>query len=561
MSFQNSMKSALKILCFLFLFSAIAHQKTSAAESEKQVTVRSSDKTLAAVLSEITHQTGIRFSYNPQTIDTKTVVTCNIEKKSLEETLQLILPQTIQFRQLGTHIVLAPASGKKPAQADTEIPESGESNEIKIIEETENREEIIADNDLNIRNDIFFLEKISPLHTGIEVDKCHSCVNSKNDEEMRKSIAAMALLVATSATAGNVVENEKTAVTKAEKQYLAAPPAETEKPFQFTFVYPLGTDWVYASKNSYNFSFNLLGGITGRTTGFELGSCFNMNAYSSRGVQIAGAFNMTGTAGAYREESNNVQIAGAFNYTKAGNSFQLAGAGNMGNNTSAQIAGALNISQSAKVQLAGAANATQIGGVQIAGAANIAQESALQIAGALNITGKGGLQIGVVNIRDTDDGVSVGLINIVKQNGVMEFGLEGGEYVNAALTFRSGTQRLYSIIAGGYNFGDQLWAVGAGFGTGFKFGEKFGLNLEAVHYNLYDNDFKTEHYNGLTQFRPVVNFKIAEHFKIFAGPTFNLMIQSIHNDLDISIPYSIFENENKYSKLNGWVGFTAGIKF
>ena len=73
--------------------------------------------------------------------------------------------------------------------------------------------------------------------------------------------------------------------------------------------------------------------------------------------------------------------------------------------------------------------------------------------------------MGLINVRDTADGVSLGLINIVKKGGILEAGIEAGEFVHTAVTFRSGVQRLYSIISVGYNYIENFWSVGTGLGT------------------------------------------------------------------------------------------------
>jgi len=159
----------------------------------------------------------------------------------------------------------------------------------------------------------------------------------------------------------------------------------------------------------------------------------------------------------------------------------------------------------------------------------------------------------------------------VKKGGVLEAGIEAGEFIHNALTFRSGTQRLYTIISVGYNYTDNFFTVGTGLGTSFNLIGKLGLNLELTYADLYSNrDILSYLYiwNSLTQFRPVLNYRFAKHFKIYAGPSLNILAQrdngTLNPDLgiyNINIPYSIYQKLYRRSKLDMWVGFVGGIKF
>jgi hypothetical protein len=173
----------------------------------------------------------------------------------------------------------------------------------------------------------------------------------------------------------------------------------------------------------------------------------------------------------------------------------------------------------------------------------------------------------------------------------MEAGIEAGEFVHTALTFRSGTQRLYSIVSVGYGFSKSyvsaivngkesyrkgFWAVGSGLGTSFKLVGKLGLNLEATYTSLYYKKLYPHYYSiygsqwkGLTQISPTLNYRFAKHFKIYAGPSLNILTQrdeGIFNwyyfsDFPQESPYSIYHRNYKHSSLDMWIGVVGGIKF
>ncbi len=90
-------------------------------------------------------------------------------------------------------------------------------------------------------------------------------------------------------------------------------------------------------------------------------------------------------------------------------------------------------------------------------------------------------------------------------------------------------------------------------------GAKYAYNT------LTDDDFNTKRLNSVEQIRPVAYWKIAKHFKLFAGPTFNLYIgdNTDKNPLNFHIPYALSHEEmnTNSTKFVTWIGFTAGIRF
>lgn len=362
---------------------------------------------------------------------------------------------------------------------------------------------------------------------------------------MKKRIATALLLVFTtsimvkqaSAQTGNETDNQRT--------------------FQISFVYPLSTEGFNSTKYVYNSSFNILGGVTGGLNGAEFGGLFNINLHMTKGVQFAGLFNKA-------NEFEGVQFAGLTNLaTSSQFATQFAGILNYfeKGTTFTQVAGIANVGDTSTTQVAGLANKTNETKCQIAGITNIANESKFQLAAIANVSRKSKVQIGIVNVSDTAN-VMVGLVNIAK-NGFIEGELAGGEFLHATASFRSGTKRLYGIISFGYNFDDEFFGYGAGLGTTFELKDNWGINVEAVQYTLATKKFNQEKFNGLTQLRPLFYYQFSKRLKVFAGPVANLYIanNTADNKLQISAPYTIWSSYGSKTKLEAWIGFTAGVRF
>ncbi len=498
---------ALTFLLLLTLSKAFGRNDISI---QTPITVSIEQKSLYEAFALISQQSGVVFSYNPQEVNTSRIVSLHVVDKPLNLILKQLLGPTISFKQHGIYIILT-------------------SVELINDEKREESKNFIRTNLLETKDSILFSKKIEPIASGKDELVCHSSVNSKNDEQMKKQITALLLTLSTTAAV-----NEVTAQQAEQK---------SNKPFQISFVYPLGTDGTNSKSHSYNTSVNMIGGLTGGLHGFEIGGVFNKNTRITSGAQFAGVLNLT-------QRIEGAQFAGIANISESANK-------------AAQFAGIANAVKSGEtsVQLAGIANAAQASMVQAAGIANISDTSTCQVAGVVNIARKSKVQVGIVNISE-EANVQVGLVNISK-NGFMEVEVAGGEFIHTSASFRSGTNRLYGIVSFGYNFDDEFWAYGVGVGKAVPFGSNVGMNLEGIHYTRATKKFEQKKYNGLVQLRPVFYYKVAKGLKFFAGPVANLYIgnNTPENQLQISAPYTIWDDTDGNTKLEAWIGFTAGIRF
>lgn len=471
----------------------------------KPVTITVANDSLCNVFKAINKQTGVIFSYNPQLVNTTYKISVNVENKPLGSVLDDILtPLMISYKNQGKYIILTQMQLQPTITGNnTTISDSKEKDKLLII-----------------KRDSISFQKITHFDSGNITLTCHRCIILKNGEMMRKQIVALALALATT-----TVSTAQVSDTIANNQ------SHNKRPAQLSFIYPLGSDKANSAQNTYGFSLNILGGITGGVDGAEFAGIFNINNYNTKGAQFAGIFNKTNNL-------NGVQFAGVANISQTANK-------------SAQLSGVVNQVSSGNVAF------------QAAGVVNIADTATVQLSGLVNIAKKSNVQIGIINISDTAN-IMIGLVNIAR-NGFIEVEAAGGEFLHTTLSLRSGTKRFYGMVSIGGNFADEFWAYGGGIGTTFDFSKSWGLNTEAAVFTLVNRKFKHDDkgYNGLVQLRPVIYYQVKKHLKFFAGPVANFCVTDIRSEynLNINAPYTIWDKTSGNKKYQAWIGFTAGVRF
>lgn len=292
--------------------------------------------------------------------------------------------------------------------------------------------------------------------------------------------------------------------------------------FQLSFISPFGTNGFQSHLVTNRVSVNLLGGHSYGNTTAEFGGLYNVNMHLTKGVQFAGIVNYSGRA------ENATQFAGIANVTTKGTV------------------------------------AAQIGGI-----ANVAETAAVQIGGIINVAKRvTGIQIGLINYADTCEGVAVGLVNIVKKGGKHEFEISLSEALNTAVSFKLGTNKLYTIFSVGINYLNNpvQYAYGFGMGTHQKWKNNWGSQVEVIGYQLTEDGKFRGGLDLLTLCKFAVSKQIANHFKLFAGPVFNMTISDYINPKTNKTgsslaPYTMWEHTSGKTNLKAWVGFAAGMRF
>lgn len=339
----------------------------------------------------------------------------------------------------------------------------------------------------------------------------------------------------------------------------------TTRVYQMSLLPGLSTHGKLSPQVENLISINLLGGYTGGTDAFEVGGLFNINRRNTKYFQAAGIFNMTGG------NLYGFQAAGLHNHVLGNvHAFQAAGISNYdnGNMHGMQVAGIYNHVRDTAggFQAAGIANYTgkKFSGFEVAGIGNVARQTmnGVQIAGVFNYAKKmNGLQIGLINISDSSNGFSIGLINIV-QHGLHQVALSSNEITNTNIDIKTGNKKLYSILHAGYNVSDnnKVFSYGYGIGTVVQFNRTLSLQPELKAKYLYTGDWNYS--NVLSNFTLNLQVRLAKSIAFFAAPVFNVYTtnQTVKvDDYKFPIQPAGFPSINISDKVNGWLGFSAGI--
>ncbi len=362
-----------------------------------------------------------------------------------------------------------------------------------------------------------------------------------------------------------------------------------ERDFQITFVTPIGSNGTGSLNTVNHFSVNMIAGVAAGLDGVELGGLLNMEKDYVKGAQFSGLGNLV------RNKVTGFQAAGLFNvnggYTRG---VQAAGFANVVINDAraVQLAGFANVvvGNNEGTQVAGFANVTNgdVSGPQIAGFANVASGNvhALQLAGFANVASGDveggqispffnharrvrGSQLGFLNVADSVSGVSIGFLSLIR-HGYKRVEVWGSEALFVNVAFKTGTSHFYNIFAlGTQPLRDKFrWAFGYGIGTEQRLSRNLVLNLDAVSYQINENQWWTDKLNLLNQLKLTMGVRLSNRTYFFAGPTVNVQVSQLF-DAEKNrygpelVPWHFYDhtNTNGSTNVRGWVGFNAGFRF
>lgn len=354
-------------------------------------------------------------------------------------------------------------------------------------------------------------------------------------------------------------------------------------PGQISFVYPIGTSGTASTQYRYNFSANILVGATGGVKGFEGAGLTNSTKGSMKGFQGAGILNtVSGPVRGFQGAGiANLDGDSLFGFAGAGvlNMIRLsvrggstAGIVNLvgGRVDGLAAAGIANIvgDSSKGLVAAGIANLGKAHrGAAISGVVNLAKDvDGIQIAGVLNAAKRvKGMQIGLINLADTMTGVPIGLISLVRKGGyhTLELALSEPGAVQAHLIL--GVPQFYTMFGAMVYVakGGGSWGPSAGVGTNLNPHGQVPIFLEAraSHVNKPGEGW-TDHSHEWYSLTPSLGFGTGRT-KIVVGPTINLFLSGQNKDAarPAFVPYSLWTNQTPTTRLDGWIGLRAGVRF
>jgi hypothetical protein len=321
-------------------------------------------------------------------------------------------------------------------------------------------------------------------------------------------------------------------------------------------------------------SLSLLAGYTAGVRGVEVSSGVNVTSFVC-GAQVAGAVNID------RGPVRGVQVASAVNFGRSLAGVQASGGVNIADTVRGVQVSSINIARSdVEGMQAGMLNITagSVLGAQ-ASMLNITTRSVIGAqAGLLNFAAgpTSGAQIGLVNIAGGEvKGVQVGLVNIAPSSsfslGLLNI-IHGGRFHLDAWGTDSGLLML-GVKHGGAHFhniygvgarpaGDKLYAAFAfGIGGHIPVSDAVFIDPDAIAYSLHpSNDLSST--SSLFQARVVVGASLAKRLAVFAGPTFNALLNTdAESDSLTPLPaYTFNKGESGYTLRALWPGVTLGVQ-
>ena len=281
-------------------------------------------------------------------------------------------------------------------------------------------------------------------------------------------------------------------------------------PFHISFITPLGTNGLQSWNTVNRISFNLFAGYSGGLKGIEVAGFANALKGDMNGIQLAGFCNNT------FGEANGVEIAGYWNY-----------------------------------------NRHNVKGLQLAGFANVTTgtQTGVQASGFFNYAHRlKGVQVSVVNVADTvEKGIPIGFLSFVK-HGYKVIQMGGNETLYGEVSFKTGVRQFYNILSIGATsiHGDLKWGFGYGLGTLIPMGRHFDIGIEAVSYQIMENEWYSPHMNLLNRANLSLCWNLTRTIGIYGGASWNVLVAG--NEIDT-------EYQHHYrSDVSMYPGFNAGLR-
>lgn len=594
------MNRACKYLLPFLFFITLAPVLYGQTMLQRKVSVQAAHKPVAAVLKMAEQQAGFYFSYNNNILSGDSLVSVQVRSRPVSELLELLFGDRYQYVENNDHLIIQPAPSVQFWYVSGMVVDKNTGEPIGYATVYERQQLIgtMTDEKGHFR---LQLKERKPNAT-ISISKVSYAdtiflLPSGQPQELKVSMEQISYTLDSVVISG-VERNWLASILLSPRQTMNSLNLSNffaRQPFQFSLTPGLGSHGRMGSQVVNHFSFNILGGYTAGVNGFELGSLFNIVQQDMKYVEIGGLFNVVGgsatgvqVGGLYNSvldsasgvqlaglsnivarDMKGIQVSGLYNHAFRAKGIQLAGIGsiNVKSGRGIMVGGVFNSTQHMRgVQLAGIANVNvkKTKGVQVAGIVNLSAKemSGLQLSGLVNITKKlKGVQIGIVNIADTSEGYSIGFLNIIRK-GYHKLSISTSEFQHVTLAYKSGSQRLYSILVAGGQLNDKekFYSVGYGLGSDIRLGSKgFYINPELTHQYLYaGND---EQQNLLNRVQLHIKYRLSKSCYIYMGPAFSVLYakqkdtpEGYKSDFINGYPSISFGNEVK-----GWLGWSIGV--
>jgi hypothetical protein len=599
--------------------------------SDKKVSINLDQVTIPEALDQISALDGIKLSYNPDIIPSDRTITRTLTDQSIEKVLTEVLGQGYEYKYRGSYIIIQKTAVKEVKKTNFTVAGevrdavTGEILKDVTVYEVNKFESTLTDDRGNFELSVssktdyitLAISRESYLDTLIQVKTAEDIGQQLVLRPKMKDAVAQTVSQTVKKIGVETSRLVQFFTTKESRENARNVIMEELDDFQVSIIPMLGTNGRMSGQVKNKYSFNLFAGYSRGLDGAEFGGMYNIERENVNGAQFAGFGNAVGgevkgaqfagfantnkgytvgmqaagfvnlvtaqSKGAQMAGFTNIttgdvmgtQLSGFYNYARDFDGWQAAGFLNTAKSMDgAQMSGFVNISanEASGAQMAGFYNfAKDMKGIQMSSFLNMTGSmEGFQMSGFMNMARKlKGVQLGILNIADTvERGATIGIVNIVK-NGKVEFGFEYNDFMDANLTFRSGTNRFYTVLTGGMEFSDVLWSYGFGFGTQFTWIDKFHSNLELTAHSIHttDSDQTWDSLNLLNRLNLNFGYQFAKHLSLNAGPCLNVYITEAADpaspeNSDSLLKYSAFHQETVEDVyLSMWVGYAMSIRF
>jgi len=583
-------------LYFLLLITGASGQQML----QKKITVAARNRPVQEVLKQAEKQAGFFFSYNNNIVKSDSLVTVSVRNRPVKDLLEALFGDKYQYIESNDHLIIQPALSYQYWYVSGVVVDkiTGEPVGYATVYERQQLVSTMTDERGRFRlqlkerrpNAAISISKVSYADTLIQLSQ-------EQPQELRISMEQVSYTLDSVVISG-VEKNWLAGMFLSSRQTMNSINLNhffAKQPFQFSLTPGLGSHGRMGAQVINKFSMNILGGYTAGVNGFELGGLFNIVKKDMGYVQIGGLFNIVG-GNAYglqvgglhnsvldsmsgvqiagisnivSHDMKGIQVAGLYNQASRSKGIQVSGIGNINVKEASgiNIGGVFNSTRYMDgVQVSGLANVNvkKTRGLQIAGLANISVQeiNGIQISGLLNMAKVlKGVQIGMINIADTSEGYSIGLLNIVRK-GYHKLSVSTSELQRLTVAYKSGNERLYSILTAGMQLDNRqkAYSIGYGLGSDLRLGRKgWLLNPELTHQYFYTGNEAQQ--NLLTRLQLNIKYRLGRFADIYAGPAFSVLYARNHStpegyrqDLINGYPSVSFGEE-----VRGWIGWNIGL--
>ncbi|HVI48841.1 MAG TPA: STN and carboxypeptidase regulatory-like domain-containing protein [Chitinophaga sp.] len=304
--------------------------------------------------------------------------------------------------------------------------------------------------------------------------------------------------------------------------------------------------------------------VSGDMDGWQVSGIGSIAEKNMRGLQVAGIFNEA------KDSAHGAQLTAVGNFGGEVEGFQGAGVLNVARKSldGVQIAAGLNVNKKHTDGFQGSGifnyTAGDLDGGQVTLGGNIVKRkvSGFQLGGLFNYAHHlKGVQIGIVNIADTSEGYSVGLINIVRR-GFKRVSVYSNDLQPVNIAWKTGRERLYSILLVGYDPSslNTSYSIGYGIGTEIPIRKRLFIAAEFTSESLYQRAWDGS--STVLRVHPLLHYRLGRKISIFAGPSFVVQVHDMLKPKEgyhVNPPGSNYPSFNIGKEATGWLGWQAGI--